>query len=646
MPASIGTVGLRVLVVEDEALIAEELQERLTRLGMIVVAAVDSADLAIESAISKQPDLILMDVRLKGKGDGISAADAIRQRQDIPVVFLTAHSDRATIERAKRGAPFGYVLKPFHERELLVAIEMAVHRHALESQLKESERKYAATLASIGDAVIATDLADHITFMNPVAEALTGWTFAEAQLLPLDAVLHLSSDARGERAVYPMRETIRERRTVRFGGSDLFLITRHNEVIPLDDCATPIADAHGEVTGAVMAFRDIRDRLLTEDALKRAQDELFQAQKMESVGRLAAGIAHDFNNLLTVINGCAELALTDENLSETTRTLLKDIVKAGARAASLTGQFLAFGRRQLQRPDVLDLNQLVTDLDAILRRLIRADIHLAHALAIQPVLAYADPTQIEQMLVNLVINARDAMTEAGTVTITTAPANLEDGDVRQVDGEPGPYVLLAVSDTGPGIDEAIQRKIFEPYFTTKQVDKGSGLGLATVYGIAKQAGGFVQVDSTPGLGATFNVYLPAAQGSLPVEGTVHHPTVAARGGETILLVEDEGDVRALVSRVLRRNGYQVLKAGNGEEALLVSERHAGPLHLVVTDVVMPDLRGPQLVARLKERQPGLRVMYMSGYSSDAAQLSGDAPFMQKPFTADGLVQKVREVLDH
>ena len=202
-----------MLVVEDEALIAEELQERLTRLGMIVVAAVDSADLAIESAIDQQPDLILMDVRLKGKGDGISAADAIRQRQDIPVVFLTAH---------------------------------------------------------------------------------------------------LNADARGERAVYPMRETIRERRTVRSGGSDLFLITRPNDVIPVDDCSTPITDAHGEVTGAVMAFRDIRDRRLTEDALKRAQDELFQAQKMESVGRLVAGIAHDFNNLLTVINGCVELALTDE----------------------------------------------------------------------------------------------------------------------------------------------------------------------------------------------------------------------------------------------------------------------------------------------------------------------------------------------
>lgn len=629
-----GIRGLRVLVVEDEALIAEELRERLTRLGATVVGAVDTAEAAVETAIRTRPDIVLMDIRLRGKRDGIAAAADIRDELDAPVVFLTSHSDRATLERAKGSGPFGYVLKPFEERELLITMEMARHRHALEHQLRESERRYAETLHSIGDGVIATDVHGHITFMNPMAEALTGWTLADAKGSPIDDVLRMTDEADESRVVSPLMDALERGRAVR-GDTELFLISRSGAVIPVDDCAAPITDAKERITGAVMAFRDIRDRRLAENALKRAQEEMFQAQKMESIGRLASGIAHDFNNLLTVINGCADMALEDPSVSDTTRTLLTDIVEAGARAASLTRQFLAFGRKESLRPQSLDLNRLIEDLSAMLRRLIREDIELSVELAPTPVVVFADPTHVEQIILNLVVNARDAMPNGGRIRIVTQLVQIGEADGREVGVEPGRHAVVSISDAGAGIDEAIRGQIFEPYFTTKSVGGGTGLGLATVYGIAKQSGGSVTVCSAPGQGATFSVYLPAMATAT---------SAAAEGRETILLVEDESAVRSLLSMLLRRKGYTVLEAANGPEALDVYACHGDRIHIVLTDVVMPEMPGPSLVARLRQATPGLRVLYMSGYASDQMPAIGGDPFIAKPFTSTVLGQKLREVL--
>lgn len=629
-----GIRGLRVLVVEDEALIAEELRERLTRLGATVVGAVDTAEAAVETAIRTRPDIVLMDIRLRGKRDGIAAAADIRDELDAPVVFLTSHSDRATLERAKGSGPFGYVLKPFEERELLITMEMARHRHALEHQLRESERRYAETLHSIGDGVIATDVHGHITFMNPMAEALTGWTLVDAKGSPIDDVLRMTDEADESRVVSPLMDALERGRAVR-GDTELFLISRSGAVIPVDDCAAPITDAKERITGAVMAFRDIRDRRLAENALKRAQEEMFQAQKMESIGRLASGIAHDFNNLLTVINGCADMALEDPSVSDTTRTLLTDIVEAGARAASLTRQFLAFGRKESLRPQSLDLNRLIEDLSAMLRRLIREDIELSVELAPTPVVVFADPTHVEQIILNLVVNARDAMPNGGRIRIVTQLVQIGEADGREVGVEPGRHAVVSISDAGAGIDEAIRGQIFEPYFTTKSVGGGTGLGLATVYGIAKQSGGSVTVCSAPGQGATFSVYLPAMATAT---------SAAAEGRETILLVEDESAVRSLLSMLLRRKGYTVLEAANGPEALDVYACHGDRIHIVLTDVVMPEMPGPSLVARLRQATPGLRVLYMSGYASDQMPAIGGDPFIAKPFTSTVLGQKLREVL--
>jgi two-component system cell cycle sensor histidine kinase/response regulator CckA len=504
-----GISGLRVLVVEDEALIAEDLCERLARLGTSVVGLVDTAEAALETAIRTRPDIVLMDIRLKGKRDGIAAATDIRDAIEVPVVFLTSHSDHATLERAKGSGPFGYVLKPFDERELFIALEMASHRHALERALRESERQHLQTLRSIGDGVIAADVQGRITFMNPIADALTGWTLDDAKGSPIDDVLCISRDEGGSQVVSPCMDALQAGHAVRHHTNDLFVTSRSGVVVAIDICAAPITDAHGHITGVVLAFRDIRDRRLAQDALKRAQEELFQAQKMESMGELASGIAHDFNNLLAVINGCTEIALWNRSLSDTTRLLLTEVVQAGRRAESLTRQLLAFGRTGSRRPQSLDLNTLVADLVAMLRRLIHEDIELALELGPGPVVAFVDPTQVKQILINLVVNARDAMPDGGCITAGTRIVHVSEADARVVGAEPGCYAVLAVSGVGTNVDEAIREHHFEPYFTTKGVGAGSGLGLVTVYGLAKQTGGSLTVRSARGQGATFAVYLPA-----------------------------------------------------------------------------------------------------------------------------------------
>jgi PAS domain S-box-containing protein len=640
--------GLRVLIVEDEGLIAEELCERLSRLGMSVVATVDSADAAVRSAVQMRPDLVLMDIRIRGDRDGVEAAAEISRTVDVPIVYLTAHSDRATLDRAKRTAPFGYVVKPFQERDLLVAIEMAVHRHGLDRQLKESERKYVATLTSIGDGVVATDLHGRVTFMNPVAEALTGWSVTDARGLPADEVVQVARDVRGTVTISPIAQAIRENRSIRFDGAELFLFSKSNEAIPIDECAAPIVDEHDRVTGGVVAFRDIRDRRLAEDALRRAQEELQQSHKMESVGRLAAGIAHDFNNLLTVINGCTELALANKGLDATTRGLLDEVVAAGGRAAMLTGQFLAFGRKQMLQPRMVDLTALVTDLAPMLRRLVGERVVLtATSGPASRVLVLADPTQLEQVIVNLAVNARDAMPAGGALTITTTQTTVEADTPRRAEVEPGRYAVLTVADTGQGIAESVRNRIFEPYLTTKEFGKGAGLGLASVYGIVKQSDGFVAVDSEPGRGTTFKIYLPLVEDRSPTDlpREAKDAKVVERGRETILLVEDEDSVRALLVSALRRQGYTVIVGSDGESALHEFERHTGPVHLVLTDVVMPGMRGPALVARLSTSSTRFRVLYMSGYADHADALAPGTGFIQKPFTPTALAHKVRELLD-
>jgi len=386
------------------------------------------------------------------------------------------------------------------------------------------------------------------------------------------------------------------------------------------------------------------------DELSQTQDQLAQASKMEAVGHLAGGVAHDFNNLLMVIMGRADVVLRGLDAKHSMRPAIQEITRTAQRAADLTHQLLAFSRKQVLKPAVLDLNSVIANLTEMLRRLIGEDIDLVAVL--DPALgrAKADLGQIEQIVMNLAVNARDAMPHGGQLTLETANVELDAEYARMHVGvRPGSYVMLALSDTGVGMDSATQARIFEPFFTTKGPRKGTGLGLAMVYGIVKQSGGNIGVYSEPGQGTTFKIYLPKIDE--PIDGGLASspPPSPSYGKETVLVVEDEEGVRALVRDILEQSGYTVLEASHGAQALETSERHPGPIHLFLTDVVMPEMSGRELVQRLATLRPASKVLFMSGYTANAVvhrgALDSETEFLQKPFTAATLTRKVREILD-
>ena len=395
---------------------------------------------------------------------------------------------------------------------------------------------------------------------------------------------------------------------------------------------------------------DVSERKKSEEEKRRLQEQLVQAQKMEAVGQLAGGIAHDFNNLLTAITGYSELLLGELPPEDLRRSHAEEIRKAGERAASLTQQLLAFSRRQVLEPKVLDVNVVVSDIERMLRRLIGEHIELKTRKTPDVWKVKADPGQIEQAILNLVLNARDAMPSGGTLAIETSNAELDQEFARShVPTQPGSYVMVAVSDTGVGISDDVKARLFEPFFTTKERGKGTGLGLSTTYGIIKQSGGYLWCDSEVGRGTTFQVLLPRVEE--PVSEVVERKTSPPihPGDETVLLVEDEPEVRSLVQRILKTQGYTVVTAANPDEALAVAREFRGPIQLMVTDVVMPGMSGLQLAERLNPTRPDMKVLFVSGYTNDAIGHQGvldpGTAFLQKPFTPNALARKVREVLE-
>jgi hypothetical protein len=399
---------------------------------------------------------------------------------------------------------------------------------------------------------------------------------------------------------------------------------------------------YGGLKAQLAILLDITRRRLLEDQLR-------QAQKMEAVGMLAGGIAHDFNNLLTIISGYSQLILISLDAHDRNRHSAEQIMKAGERAAALTKQLLAFSRRQVLQPRVLDLNKLVGSLSSMLQRLLGEDVDLRLALPSDLGRVNADPGQIEQVLMNLAVNSRDAMTQGGVLTIETGNVQLDQNYVdRHISLKPGPYILLAVSDTGCGMDENTKARLFEPFFTTKGPGRGTGLGLSTVFGIVKQSGGSVDVYSEPGHGTSVKVYLPRIDEPVALEAEKLKRDFA-RGTETILLVEDDEMVRTLVCETLVREGYKVLDFADPVEARRRSEQNKGPIHLLITDVVMPKLSGRELAGQLMRRRTSMKVLYMSGYTDNAVMNSGilqtEVAFLQKPFTPAALTEKVREVLE-
>ncbi len=497
---------------------------------------------------------------------------------------------------------------------------------------EEAQALLAALVNSSEDAIASSDLGARIRSWNPAAERLFGYAAAEILgkpgllLVPPElhdeALARIAALRRGE--PLPTFETVRLRK----GGEPIQVSMTSSAVL-----------VGGQLVGFSSIYRDVTEK-------RSLEEQLRHTQKMDAIGQLAAGVAHDFNNLLTIINGYSELLIQQTPDDDPSRVLLQEIADAGERSATLTRQLLLFSRKQIAAPRQLDLNEVVARAERMLRRLIGADIQLRSILASQPVPVRADPGQLEQVLLNLAANARGAMPHGGQLTIETRAL------VPGAAGAPrGRYAFLAVTDTGAGMSRELQNRIFEPYFTTKETGKGTGLGLAVVHGIVKEAGGNIEVVSEIGAGAAFKIYLPQlesfeSQPPAPVPAAV--PNIPT-GVEIILLVEDEDSVRALAKNVLAGLGYHVLEADDGAEALRLLDDFPGEIHLLITDVVMPHLGGRELVQRVAARFPDLCVLYVSGYADDEGVRDGaileKVNFLQKPFSPSALAMKVRESLD-
>jgi signal transduction histidine kinase/CheY-like chemotaxis protein len=503
----------------------------------------------------------------------------------------------------------------------------------VEEGLRKAEREKALILESISEIVTYQDRDLRIVWTNqavdrttsPTANGPVGQHCYEAwqqrdrpcEECPVEKALN-TGQPHGDRVVAPDQRTWSVR-------------------------AYPVRGAGDEIVGAVEVALDITER-------ENLERQFLQAQRMEAVGRLAGGVAHDFNNLLTAILGYTSLLLSESGLAESTRADLQEIQQAAHRAASLTRQLLAFGRKQILQPRTLDLNAVVSNLAKMIRRLVGEDIELITEL--DPALGSvrADPGQIEQLIMNLIVNARDAMPHGGKLVLKTANLELDKTcDHGQADIEPGSYVMLAVSDTGLGMDRETLSRVFEPFFTTKEGGKGTGLGLSTVYGIVRQHGGTIWPYSEPGQGSTFKICLPRVDQVVDPQEANAAFIELLRGTETILLAEDEDGVRALTRTALQRYGYTVLEARDGVEAISICQQHEGPVHLLLTDVVMPGMSGRELAESLSPFRPETKVLYMSGHTDDAIVrhgiLDSSVPFLQKPFAVGVLIYKVREVLE-
>ena len=884
----------RILIVEDEGIIAKDIQNTLNRSGYSVIGIASSGEEAIKKAMEIHPDIVLMDIVLEGAMDGVEAAEYIRDYFDIPVVYLTAYSDDTTLQRAKITEPFGYILKPFQERELYTTIEMAIYKHTMQKKLKESEQWLATTLKSIGDAVIATDTGKLITFMNPVAEALTGWKQEEAIGKPLKDVFKIINEKTGKQADDPVARVLREGVIVG-PANHTALIAKDGTKRPVDDSGAPIRDDKGKIIGVVMVFRDITERKITLEQLRASEErhrslvdninvgialisrnmeilalnnqmkkwypeidtsqkpicyksfnkpsinnlcpdcpacltmddgeaheairnvladnearnyrilssplkdkagkiiaaiemveditdqkkvrealqrsefkyrelvqnansiilrmdsqgnvtffnefaqqffgytedeilgrnvvgsivpktdselrnlatmirdiglnpeehannenenmrkdggriwvswtnkaiydedgnileilcvgndvterkllerQLLQALKMESIGTLAGGIAHDFNNLLMGILGNASLMLMNTDPADPNYNRLKSIEKQVESGSKLTSQLLGYARKGKYELKPIILNQLVKDTSELFGRT-RKDISIYLELLPDLFTVDADKGQIEQVLWNLYVNAADAMPGGGDFILKTFNTDHKNMKGRLYVPKPGKYVVLAVTDTGVGMDKKIQQRIFDPFFTTKDMGRGTGLGLASAYGIIKGHDGYIDVESRKGEGATFSVYLPASEKKIAKTARITGKLL--KGTETVLLVDDEEAVLDIGRDLLKAMGCRVLRARDGREAIELYQKNQDDIDIVILDMIMPNISGSDTYDRMKEIDPEIKVLLSSGYSIDGQATDilnrGCSGFIQKPFTINELSAAIRQILD-
>ncbi|MEA1900989.1 MAG: response regulator, partial [Thermodesulfobacteriota bacterium] len=640
---------LHLLILEDNQDDAELAVKELERKGFNVKwTRVDTKKGFIE-ALAEKPDLLLADYFVPSF-DAMAALQMYRQlKLEIPLIVYSGKiSEEIAVECMKSGAT-DYVFKdnlsrlgPVVKRALE---EIKIYRKSRQSEeaLRESEEKYRTLYDSSRDAIMILSTDKVFVNGNPACVKMFGCRDEDEFISLTPTALSPEYQMDGALSVEKSQKMI----SIAMEQGSHFFEWKHKRVNGEEFYARVLL-ASIKLSGKKILQATVRD--ITEH--KKLEAQLRQSQKMEAIGILAGGVAHDFNNILTTIIGNAELALMNVIKDKSLSKGIKEIKKAGERAASLTRQLLAFSRKQIVQPKILDINELLTDMEKMLGRLIGEDIEMLTIPAPALWQVEIDPGQIEQVIMNLAINAKDAMPCGGKLTIETANADLDENYSHEhgiEEKKSGCYVMLAVSDTGIGMDKETHEHIFEPFFTTKKVGKGTGLGLATVYGIVKQNNGFIWVYSEPKQGATFKVYLPEVKKDADPEKKEKKPVVKLAGSETVLIVEDDGLLRNLAQNTLQRYGYKVLDAENGENAIRICKEYDGRIDLMITDVVMPKIGGREAAKRLLPLYPQMKVIYMSGYTDEAivhhGVLEPGLNFLEKPFTLEGLTRKVREVLN-
>jgi PAS domain S-box-containing protein len=624
---------LRVLLVEDDPddlLLTRKLVEAIPD-ERVDLAWAPTFRAALDAIGQTEYDVLLVDYGL-GEHTGLDfILEARRRHCTTPVVVLTGLGDRALDQQAMRSGATDYLVKGQLDAPMLGrTLRHAAQRH----EAGQAAARLAAVVESSSDAIYTVGRDGIVETWNPAAERIYGYGAAEMVGQP---VLRLAPPEAAEELGGALRTALAGERVE---ASETVQLCRDGRRISVSLSLSPVRDAAGGVRFASLIARDMTER-------KRLEEQYRQAQKLEVVGRLAGGVAHDFNNLLTAIGGTAAVLLDDLPEGSPLRADLLDIRGASERAASLTRQLLAFSRKQVLQPRVLDLNTVVAGTDRMLRRVIGEDVELVTVLSPGAGCVRVDPVQVEQVLSNLALNARDAMLSGGRLLVQTREVAVPEGGSPDWPGVPaGAHVMLAVSDNGTGMDDETRARIFEPFFTTKPQGKGTGLGLATVYGIVQQSGGHVLVHTEPGHGTTFQIFLPRVAAAPEPEPPAAAPP--PRGTETVLLVEDEAPVRTLIRRILSRQGYTVLEAADGEEGVRVWREHRARVALVVTDAVMPLMGGREMARRIREVRPELPIVFMSGYSqyerSMREPLDG-IEFIPKPFDMDEFARTVRRALD-
>jgi two-component system cell cycle sensor histidine kinase/response regulator CckA len=638
-----GGAQLRILLAGEGQADLIDLRDLLLRAGteQLMIDCVHTREETRSQLKKTKYDLLLVDYPAGDEGARHWLRDTDGGEIRIPAVFLGEYFNHGGMEAAIQAAACSLPLGCNRAAPCLALyILSGIETHLRQRQHRSSEamlQKLKRSVEQSPDLVMITNSGGVLEYVNPAFEKLTGYTSTEVLGQTLGI---LKSDQQSGELYEEMWNTVLSGKV--FHGT-VMNRKKNGETFVIEKAITPLRNPEGRITHFISTGRDITDQ-------RKLESQLQQAQKMDAIGLLAGGVAHDFNNLLLVISAYAELVLDSLGAEDPSRKKIDEIITATRRAAELTRQLLAFGRKQMQSLRVLDLNQVVGEISRMLPRLIREDIQLEFIPGPELVKVKADPSQIEQVVMNLATNARDAMPHGGKLTIETSNISLDQAYVqRHVIVPAGEYVLLTVSDSGEGIAAEHLEHIFEPFYTTKEAGKGTGLGLATVYGIVKQSAGFIWVYSEPGQGTTFKIYLPRVVRAGEAERPPQVIASSPHGWETLLLVEDEAAVRASTGEFLVRCGYTLVTAENGEEALRVSRDYSGPIHLMITDVVMPKMGGPQLAAQLLAERPDMKALFVSGYAENTAlhhaSMDVTSRFLSKPFSLSMLANKIREVLE-